>query len=119
MKRTVMSAIAAAAMLCRGGDCAGDECAREDDSHTVALVVQNHTAAGAKIPMMALTDALTAKLSGSGFMVINPYNSVGVNQNRSAAGEKTPDVSAMDLARELGADGAITASVIEFLETTL
>lgn len=84
----------------------------------VALVVQNHAARGAEIPFMALTDALTAKLSGRGFQVINPYNSVGVNQNRTAVGEKTPEVSAMELARQLKADGAITASVIEFLDST-
>lgn len=88
-------------------------------SRKVALVVQNHAAPGAGIPMMALTDALTARLSDCGFQVINPYNSVGVNQNRTAAGEKTPDVSAMDLARELGADGAVTASVTELLDSTI
>ena len=85
----------------------------------VALVVQNHAASGANIPMMALTDALTARLSGRGFQVINPYNSIGVNQNRSALGEKTPPVSAMALARKLKADGAITASVIELLDSPI
>ena len=85
----------------------------------VALVVQNHAAPGAQIPMMALTDALTAKLSNCGLEVINPYNSVGVNQNRNVLGEKTPQVSAMELARQLKADGAVTASVIEFLDSTL
>ena len=68
---------------------------------------------------MALTDALTAKLSGCGFQAINPYNSIGVNQNRNAMGEQTPPVSAMELARELRAHGAITASVIEFLDSTI
>ena len=85
----------------------------------VALVVQNHAAPGASIPFMALTDALTAKLSGCGLQVINPYNAVGVNQNRTASGEKTPEVSAMELARKLKADGAITASVLEFLDFTI
>ena len=80
----------------------------------VALVVQNHAAPGSGIPLMALTDALTAQLSGRGLQVINPYNSVGVNQNRNMFGEKTPPVSAMALARKLRAHGAITASVIEF-----
>lgn len=84
----------------------------------VALVVQNH-AHGAGIPFMALTDALTAKLAGCGLQVVNPYNSVGVNQNRDARGEKTPQASAMDLARQLHADGAITASVIEFLDSSI
>lgn len=84
----------------------------------VVLVVQNHTARGATIPFMALTDALTAKLSGCGLQVINPYNSVGINQNRTSSGEKTPTVSAMELARQLKADGAVTASVLEFLDST-
>ncbi len=85
----------------------------------VALIVQNHAAPGTGIPVMALTDALTQQLSGRGFQVINPYNSIGENQNRNALGEKTPRVSAMELARQLRADGAITASVIEFLDTPL
>ena len=85
-------------------------------SHTVVLVVQNHAPLGVTIPMMALSDALTAKLSDHGFQVINPYNSVGVNQNRNVLGEKTPEVSAMELARKLKADGAIMASVLEFRE---
>lgn len=83
----------------------------------VALVVQNHAAPGAEIPFMALTDALTAKLSGCGLQVINPYNAIGVNLNRTAAGEKMPEVSAMEIARKLKADGAITASVLEFLDS--
>jgi len=85
----------------------------------VALVVQNHAALGANIPIIALSDALTAKLSGRGLQVVNPYNSVGVNQNRSVFGEKTPEVSAMELARKLKADGAITASVLEFRDILL
>lgn len=85
----------------------------------VALIVQNHAAPGTGIPMMALTDALTAKLSVQGFQVINPYNVLGVNQNRSVAGETTPEVSALKLARELGADGVLTASILEFLDTMI
>ena len=83
----------------------------------VALVVQNHAAPGVEIPFMALTDALTAKLSGCGLQVINPYNTIGVNLNRTAAGEKMPEVSAMEIARKLKADGAITASVLEFFDS--
>ena len=85
----------------------------------VALVVQNHAAPGAQIPMMALTDALTAKLSGRGFQVINPYNSYGENLNRTSQGEALPETSAMAIARQLGADGAVTAAVLEFLDSTL
>lgn len=83
----------------------------------VALVVQNHADPGAGIPFMALTDALMAKLSGCGLQVINPYNAIGVNLNRTAAGEKMPEVSAMEIARKLKADGAITASVLELLDS--
>ena len=83
----------------------------------VALIVQNHAAPGVGIPMMALTDALTAKLSGRGFQVINPYNALGVDQNRSVYGENTPETSALELARQLGADGVVTASVLEFLDS--
>jgi len=85
----------------------------------VALVVQNHAAPGANIPFMALTDALTAKLSGRGFQVVNPYNNVGVNQNRNVLGEETPEVSAMELGRRLGVEGIVTASVLEFLDSTI
>lgn len=83
----------------------------------VALVVQNHAEPGATIALMALTDALTARLAGCDLYIINPYNSVGVNQNRDVRGEETPAVSAMELARRLKADGAVTASVVEFRET--
>lgn len=84
----------------------------------VALIVQNH-ASGADIPMMALTDALTASLSGCGLQAINPYNAVGINQNRSIVGEETPKTSALELSRELGAEGIVTASVIEFHDIRL
>ena len=87
--------------------------------HKVALIVQNHAAPGARIPMAALTDALTARLSGKGFQAINPYNAVGENENRTVVGEALPKVSAIELAQGLGADGAVTASVIEFLDTTI
>lgn len=85
----------------------------------VVLVVQNLAAQGTSIPTVALTKTLTTKLSGADFEVIDPYNSVGVNQNRNALGEKTPAVSTMELARQLNADGVITASVIEFLDTAV
>lgn len=109
MRKLIVSAIAAAVTLA----------AVAQMPRKVALVVQNHAASGADIPFMALTDALTAKLSGRGFQVINPYNSIGTNQNRSVGGEKTPEVSAMELARRLRADGAVMASVIEFLDATI
>lgn len=86
---------------------------------TVVLIVQNHSTPGSRIPMGALTDALTAKFSSENFQVINPYNAVGENENRTIVGEMLPKMSAMELARGLGAQGAITASVIEFLDTTI
>lgn len=82
------------------------------------LIVQNHVPdKDVSIAFLALTDELTAALSGSDIQVINPYNSVGVNQNRDARGEKLPEVSAMELARRFKAEGMITASVVEFRET--
>ena len=108
MKRIIVCAIAAACLTTLA-----------ESPRKVALIVQNHAAPEAHIPMMALTDALTAKLSNNGFEVVNPYNAVGMNQNRNAFGEKTPEVSAMELARQLKADGAITASIVEFLDSTI
>ena len=85
----------------------------------VSLVVQDHAEKPCdKIPILSLTDTLTAALAGCGLNVINPYNCFGVNQNRDARGEKTPDVSAMELARKFNADGAITATVYELLDNT-
>lgn len=86
---------------------------------TIALVVQNHCAPNAGIPMVALTDALTARLSGQGFKVVNPYNLIGEDQNRTAAGEKMPPVSAVELAKGVGAQGVVTASVLEFMDSTV
>lgn len=84
----------------------------------VALVVQNHCAPIAGIPMMALTDALAAKLTGASLRVVNPHNVIGLTQNTTAAGEEMPEESAVELARELGAEGIVTASVTEFLESS-
>jgi len=82
------------------------------------LIVQNHVSdPDVSIAFLALTDELTAALSGPDLQVINPYNNVGVNQNRDARGEKMPEVSAMELARRFKAEGTITASVVEFRET--
>lgn len=93
--------------------------AGQSATRKVALIVQNHAAPGAQIPIVALTDALTSRLAGKGFQVINPYNSVGETENRTQAGEPLPKVSAIELAQGLGAEGAITASVIEFLDTPI
>jgi hypothetical protein len=85
----------------------------------VALVVQNHCVPLAGIPMEALTDALSAKLTRGALRIVNPHNVIGMTQNTTAAGEEIPAISAVDLAREVGADGIVTASVTEFLETTV
>lgn len=103
-----------------GGVSFADEVPSEvENAHRVVLIVQNHAAPGAKVPLAALTDALTARLSGCGFLVVNPYNSVGETENRTSAGEPLPKMSAMELAQGLDAQGAITASVLEFLDTTI
>lgn len=87
----------------------------------VALVVQDHADRNIvkDIPKLALSDALAAKLSGRGLQVINPYNAYGVNQNRSVAGEALPRTSVIELSRRLGAEGIVTASVIEFYDNPI
>ena len=85
----------------------------------VALVVQNHAAPTRPVPMASLADSLTASLSGRGFQVINHDNVIGTAQNQTAAREAMPTVSALNLARALGADGLVTASVMDFFDTAL
>ena len=85
-------------------------------ARTVALIVQNHCAPAAGVPMSALADALTAKLSERGFRVVNPNNVIGEAQNRTVNGEPMPPASAVNVARMTGAEGAITASVLEFVD---
>ena len=82
------------------------------ERRTAVLVVQNHSTSRVD-PLLIpkLTGVLKTKLAGLGFGVIDPYDSFGVDQNRSAHGEKTPDVSTVDLARKLDADGFVTATV--------
>lgn len=82
--------------------------------HRVVLVVQNHCSGKTCPPMSAFSDTLVAELSGRQFRVVNPDNVIGVNQNRSPAGEERPEMSAAELARTLDAAGVITASVQEF-----
>ena len=84
----------------------------------VALIVQNHCSPGATINMQALMDNLTQKLSGSVFNIINPYNAIGSNMNRSVIGEILPEDSAIGLAARLGAEGLISASVSDFLDSS-
>lgn len=83
------------------------------DPRRVVLVVQNHCTGEMCPPMSAFADTLVAELSGNAFRIINPDNVIGVNQNRNAAGEERPDMSAAELARTLDAEGVITASVQE------
>ena len=85
----------------------------------VALVIQNHALPTRPVPMAALADSLTASLSGRGFHVINPDNVIGAVQNQTAAREAMPPASALNLARSLGAEGLITASVMDFFDTAI
>jgi hypothetical protein len=78
-----------------------------------ALIVQNHTSE-ANLPMAALADTLVASLSGPTLRVVNPASMIGRQQNRTAAGEKMPEMSAAQLGSILGVDGVVTASVQEF-----
>ena len=80
----------------------------------VALVVQNHTSDAPTLPMSALADTLTSRLSGDTLRVVNPHNVIGVNQNRTARGETMPEASAQEIGRLLGAAGVVTASIQEF-----
>ena len=82
--------------------------------YRVALVVQNHTSDMPNLPIAAFADTLTGRLSGKMFRVVNPHNVIGVNQNRTAAGEAMPEASAQEIGRMLGADGVVTASIQEF-----
>ena len=85
----------------------------------VALVVQNHASPTRPVPMAALADSLTVSLSRCGFQVVNPSNVFGVDQNRAAVGEVMPPASALNLARQVGADGVVTASVMDFFDTAV
>lgn len=89
------------------------DCESAAAPRTVALVVQDHSHGGS-VDILALTDELTAQLASNGFRVVNPYNSVGVNQNRTSGGERMPSASAMELARKFRAQGALTATVTDF-----
>lgn len=80
----------------------------------VVLVVQNHTSDAPTLPMAAFADTLTSRLSGKELSIINPYNVIGVDQNRTARGEAMPEASAQELGRMLNADGIVTASIQEF-----
>ena len=80
----------------------------------VALVVQNHTSDAPTLPMAAFADTLTSRLSGKTLRVINPHNVIGVDQNRTAAGEIMPEASAQEIGMMLNADGVVTASIQEF-----
>ena len=88
-------------------------------SKSAVLVVQNHCSDDLKLPLTALADMLTAHLTQSGFSVINPHNAIGLEQNVSAAGEKMPGASAVNIGRALGASGVLTASVLEFTSRSL
>ncbi|MGN0847291.1 MAG: hypothetical protein ACI4RA_07910 [Kiritimatiellia bacterium] len=108
MKRQIVCIIAAVACLVTlvGAPC------------KVVLVVQNHGSPGTGVPIQSLTDALTAQLTKHGFSVVNPYNLIGENLNRTSAGEEMPKVSAIEMARLAKADGALTASVLQFTDQT-
>lgn len=81
------------------------------------LVVQNRIP-GVVLPMESLADKLTAKLSGTKFCIVNPANVIGIAQNRTPAGEPTPEASATELAQALGADALLTASIVDLQDET-
>jgi len=81
---------------------------------SVALVVQNHTSDAPTLPMSALADTLASRLTGDTLSVVDPQNVIGTNQNRTAKGEKMPEVPVRELGLILKTDGVVTASVQEF-----
>ena len=101
-----------------GADAAGyaekNQPSYDKSPRRVVLVVQNHTSDAPSFPMAAVADSFAAALSTGNLRVANPYNAIGVNQNRAATGEAMPETSALNLARMLGADGVVTASILEF-----
>lgn len=70
------------------------------ESHTAALVVQNHTDEELGAAVQHMADTLAIKVRGSGLSVINPANSV------------TSEADAINLARQHGADALLTASIL-------
>ena len=119
MKDTVRiwrAAILAVIVTTATFSCAAKASAPQKSQRRVALVVQNHTSDAPTLPMAAFADTLVSRLSGKGkmFRVVNPYNVIGVNQNRTATGEAMPAVSAQEIGRMLGAEGVVTATIQEF-----
>jgi hypothetical protein len=112
MKKVIVAAVVAlfGTVVC------GAQSAKE---YSVALIVQNHTSRGAEIPLKALQDAFTSGLARRGFRVVDIYNAIDENLNRTAHVGPTPRTSAHGLARGLEAQGTVTASVVEFLDTTI
>lgn len=82
-------------------------------AHTKAvLIVQNHT--GLETPPFALStlgDWLQTALGTAAFIVVNPHDAIGTEQNVDSWGEKMPESSATHLAENLDAPVPLTASV--------
>ena len=85
----------------------------------VVLVVQNHAESGLRIPTLSVTDAFTETLASNGFQVINPYNAIGRDLNRTPKGEVLPEESAVGIARRLKAHGVVTASIASLDESKI
>lgn len=85
----------------------------------VALIVQNHCPGELALPMEAFADVVAAHLSEQGLRVINAHNAIGTKQNALPYGEIMPESSAKELARMIGADGFVTASVLAFSGETI
>jgi len=90
------------------------EHAKRSSVRRVVLVVQNHTSDTATLPLAAFADSLAVGLSNDKIRIINPHNVIGIAQNKTATGEAMLETSALGLAQMLGADGVLTASILEF-----
>lgn len=86
---------------------------------TTVLVVRNHSGVNVDMPLPALADTLTARLSGGGLRIVNPFTAVGLDNDGTVSGGTAPEPSALELARGLGADAVVTADITEFLDTAL
>lgn len=122
MKQAVIKSAAIAALVLLCGRAQADWWGFEEEElpyKKVALIVQNHCPGDLDLPMQSFADVIAAKLSEQGLRVINVHNAIGVKQNTLPRAEIMPESSAKELARMLGADGLVTASILSLSGETI
>lgn len=80
----------------------------------VAVIVQPPAPGIAPVLPGNVANTFTAAISGRGFSVVVPENSIGMTQNRLKGSESIQLSSAIALGRNLGAEGVITVSLLHF-----